>query len=89
MVDEESYEAKLRVVGGSIPGDTVLVDPNGSKFTLLSDCSVGSSSPSSPTSGSRSMLRGLTSGALPIRDRTSLAPCFLFGCSSCGWLPVV
>ena len=66
-------------MGSSVPGDTVLVDPNGSKFTLLSDCPVGSSSMSSSTSTYRSTLRGLTSGAISIRDRTSLAPGFLFG----------
>ena len=68
-----------------ILGDPIVVDPNGSKFALLSDCPGGSSS----GVGFRSTLRGLTSGSLPVRSGGPLAPCILLGITSSGWLPVV
>ena len=82
-MDEEHCGADLCVVGSSIRGDSVLVDPNGSRFSFMHDVH------DTPSSMFRPTLRGLTSGSVAVQDQNSLAPCILFGGASCSWLPVV
>ena len=82
-MDEEHCGADLCVVGSSIRGDSVLVDPNGSRFSFMHDVH------DTPSSMFRPTLRGLTSGSVAVQDQNSLAPCILFGGASSGWLPVV